>query len=139
MADKQIGLGTLVKVDEDANGSGHTTVTLVMSTTPPGRSRENVDITAIDDTLMTYAPGQEQHSQFVFRQMWDPLDTVHEHMDTLFGSKAIVEWQVVYCGSGVATDEFEGYVSNLEPQEITANGRIERTVTIQRRGAITRT
>lgn len=139
MADRQIGYGTLVKVDENDDGSSHTTCTLVMSTTPPGRSRANVDVTAIDDALMTYAPGQEEHSEFVFTQMWDPGDTQHEAIDTLFGAKTVVEWQVVYCGSGVATDEFEGYVSALEPAAITANEKMTRQVTIQRKGAITRT
>ena len=139
MADRQIGLGTLVKVDENDDGSSHTTCTLVMSVNPPGRAYENVDVSAIDDTLMTYVPGQEQHSEFTFRQQWDPGDTQHESIDTLFGAKTVVEWQVVYCGTGVATDEFEGYVSALSPEQITANAKIERTVTIQRKGAITRT
>jgi predicted secreted protein len=138
MATKQIGLGTIVKVDEDDSGSGFTTVTVVMDATPPKRERETVDCTSLDDTLQTYAPGIEKHSEFTFTQYWHPTDTQHASIDTLFGSKALVLWQVVYPFASSITDQFEGWVSALEPQTIKHNEHITRKVTIQRTGAITR-
>lgn len=139
MATKQVGLGTLVKVDENDDGSGHTTMTIVMDATPPARSRVLVDQTALDDTLQTYAPGIESFSEFKFNQYWHPGDTVHQHVDTLFGAKTIVEWQVVYPFATPVTDEFEGFVSAMTPGTIQHNGIISREVTVQRTGAITRT
>lgn len=139
MATKQIGLGTIVKVDEDDTGSTFTTCTVVMEVTPPKRSREKVDVTSLDDTLATYAPGIETHSEFKFKQFWHPTDTQHTSIDTLFGSKAQVIWNIVYPFASPITDQFEGWVSDIEPETITTNGTISRTVTIQRCTAITRT
>ena len=139
MATKQIALGTLVKVDENDDGNSHTTMTVVMDSTPPARKRARIDKTSLDDTLATFAAGIEQHSEFQFTQYWHPGDTVHQHVDTLFGAKTEVEWQIVYPFGTPVTDEFEGWVSDLEPQQLTVDGMITRRVTIQRTTATTRT
>jgi len=138
MATKQIGLGTLVKVDEDDSGSTFTTCTILMDTTPPKRERELVDQTALTDTLQTYAAGIEKHSEFSFTQYWHPTDTQHASIDTLFGAKTEVIWNIVYPFSSPITDSFEGFVSSLEPSTIKHNEVISRKVTIQRTSAITR-
>lgn len=139
MASKLLGLGTVVKVDENDDGSSHTTCTLVMNVTPPARERELIDGTTLSDTLATYEIGIEQHSEFVFTQVWEPGDTQHESIDTLFGSKAVVEWQIVYTNGTPKTDEFEGVVSRIGPQTIETNNLVMREVTVQRKGVITRT
>lgn len=138
MATKQIGLGTLVKVDEDDGGSGFTTCTIVMDVTPPKRERELVDCTALDDTLATYSAGIEKHSEFTFTQYWHPTDTQHASIDTLFGSKAAVLWNIVYPFASAITESFEGFVSAVEPGTVKHNEHITRKVTIQRTGSISR-
>jgi hypothetical protein len=137
MANKYLGLGTVLKVDEDDNGSGHTTITLVVDATPPARKRVRIDGTVLADTLSTYELGMEDFSEFSFSQLWDPIDTQHASLDTLFGAKTVVEWQIVYTSG--ETDEFEGYVSALEPQALTKDGLNSRKVTVQRKSATTRT
>lgn len=137
MAAHQLGLGTLIKVDENDDGASHTTCTLVTEATPPARKRERIDKTTLSDTLSTYGMGIETHSEFVFTQYWEPGDTQHESVDTLFGAKTVVEWQVVYVDATV--DEFEGIVSDIEPDPIKKDNFLMRKVTIQRTGAITRT
>lgn len=139
MATKQIGLGTLVKVDEDDSGATFTTCTVIMDVSPPKRERELVDQTALADTLQTYAAGIEKHSEFSFTQYWHPTDTQHASIDTLFGSKTEVIWNIVYPFSSPITDSFEGFVSGLEPSTIKHNEMITRKVTIQRTTATTRT
>lgn len=139
MATKQIGLGTIVKVDEDDSGSTFTTCTVVVDVSPPSRVRAGVDQTSLDDTLETEAPGIEQKSEFKFKQFWHPTDTQHASIDTLFDSKAQVIWNIVYPFATPITDQFEGWVSGLEPETITAGGMIMRTVTVKRMTAITRT
>jgi hypothetical protein len=138
MASKYIGLGTLFKVDENDDGTSHTTITLVITGTPPARKRERIDGTALADTLSTFEPGIEQHSEMMFTQFWEPGDTQHESIDTLFDAKTVVEWQIAYTTAGVV-DEFEGWVSDMEPEPIVHNGIFQRKVTIQRTSAITRT
>lgn len=138
MASKYIGLGTLLKVDEDDSGSAFTTITLVVNGTPPARKRERIDGTSLSDTLATYELGIEQHSEFKFTQFWEPEDTVHASLDTLFASKASVIFQIVYTTGGT-TDQFEGKVADLEPQQFVHNSIYMRDVTIVRDTAITRT
>lgn len=138
MATRQIGLGTLVKVDDDDSGAGFTTVGEIVNVTPNGRTRELVDRTVLADTLATMAAGIEAHSEFSFMQFWHPGDTNHQLIDTLFGSKAEVLWQIIYPFSTPVTDQFDGFVSGYEPEEIGRDGIISRRVTVQRTGAITR-
>lgn len=138
MASRYIGLGTVFNVDEDDSGSTFTAITLVITGTPPPRTRELIDGTALSDTLATYEAGIEQHSQYVFTQFWEPEDTVHASLDTLFGAKTQVIFTINYT-TGNTTDSFEGFVSGLEPQPIVHNGIYQRQVTIQRKTAITRT
>lgn len=143
MASKLLGLGTVVSVDENDGGSGFTTCTLVLSCTPPNRKRARIDGTSLSDTLATYEGGIEEHSEFSFTQFWEPEDTQHASLDTLFASASLtagkVLWNIVYVASPGTTDSFEGWISDLEPQTITASGLVQRNVTIQRTSAITRT
>lgn len=137
MANKYLGLGTVLKVDEDDNGSGHTTITLAVDATPPARKRVRIDATVLSDTLSTYKMGMEDFSEFSFNQLWDPIDTQHASLDTLFGAKTVVEWQIIYTSG--ETDEFEGYVSALEPGTLAKDNLNQRKVTVQRKSATTRT
>ena len=143
MASKLLGLGTVVGVDENDGGSGFTTCTLLLNCTPPSRKRERIDGTSLSDTLATYEGGIEQHSEFTFTQFWEPEDTQHVSIDTLFASGSLpagkVLWNITYTSAAPGTvDQFEGWVSDLEPQTITVNGLVQRNVTIQRTSAITR-
>lgn len=137
MAGKHLGNGTVLKVDEDANGTGHTTITLVVDCTPPKRSRVRIDGTVLSDTLSTYELGMEDFSEFSFNHLWDPLDTQHVSFDTLFGSKAVVEYQIVYTSTEI--DKFTGYVSELAPSPVVKDGLLSRKVSVQRKSANTRT
>lgn len=138
MAEKTIALGTIVKCDSDDDDTFEV-VGQIRSATPPGRTRERVAEDDLSDTLRTEAMGIEQASDFEFMQLWEPGDTEHEKMDTLFGSKDIVSWQCIYPVSTPVTDEFTGQVAALEPEQLVANNLIGRKVTVHRKSAITRT
>jgi hypothetical protein len=129
MASKILGLGTVVKVADAA-------ITLLLSATPPKRSRVLIDGTALADTLATNELGIESHSEFVFTQFWEPNDTMHQSIDTLFENKTEAVFKTEYT-NGVS-DSFSGKVSELAPQQIESGGLIQRQVTIQRTTAITR-
>lgn len=137
MASNQLGLGSLVKVDHDADAS-YTTVGLVRTITPPARVRIRIDGTVLADTLKTYEMGVEDFSELQFLQLWEPGDSNHEILDTLFGSKAEVNWQVLYGSGPVQTDQFAGKVSDLTPEPIEIDALLARVVMVQRTGAITR-
>ena len=139
MANKLLGLGTVIKVDENGDGDAHTTVTLVVNATPPARERELIDGTALADSLATYEAGIEMHSEFTFTQFWEPGDTQHESIDTLFGNKNVVQWQILYTSTPAKTHTFTGFVSRLAPNTIEVNGLLMREATVQRKSAITPT
>ncbi len=138
MASKQISLGTILKTDDDSNGS-FDTMTLVRSITPPPRQRELIDGLVLSDTFDVPLPGIEQSSQMVFEQLWHPNDSEHEKMDTLFASKASFDVQIVTPHTTPVTDEMTVKCVGLEPAALETGGVYARTVTLQRQGAITRT
>lgn len=137
MASKYLGLGTLFKVDEDDSGSTFTTITLCIDGTPPKRSRVRIDATALTDTLSTYKMGMEDFSEFSFTQFWDPLDTQHVSLDTLFAAKTQVIWTITYTSGEV--DSFEGFVSELSPTTVAKDQLLQRKVVVQRKTDTTRT
>lgn len=137
MATKHVALGTVIAVDV-AGGSSYATITLAMDATPPARKRVKVDATALSDTLATFNPGIEDHSEYTYTQYWHPTDTQHESVDTIFGSGAIATWKITYPLSTPVLDTFSGWVSDLEPASLQTNGMITRKCTIQRTSAITR-
>lgn len=137
MAAHQLGLGTVVSVDENDGGSVFTACTLVTAAKPPGRKRVRIDKTTLTDTLATDGAGIEDKSDFELTQYWEPNDTQHESIDTLFGAKTEVLWNIVYVDG--TTDSFNGVVMDIDPEEIQKDKYLMRKVVIHRTGAITRT
>lgn len=131
MAAKNLGLGTVLTVNA-------VTLTLGIDATPPGKKRALIDGSTLTDTLATYEAGIEEHSEYMFTHFWEPGDTMHEGIDTLFGNKTEVAITIDYTDSGTTTETFNGIVSDLEPQTIQKNNLLMRKVTIQRTGAISR-
>lgn len=131
---KYIGLGTAFAVDDDDSGSVFTTIALVINATPPPRTRVLIDGTALSDTLQTYEAGIEAHSAYSFTHYYEPNETNGNLMTTLFANKTKVLFQITYTSTDV--EQFEGFVSGIEPQQIVHDQLYTRLVTIQRTGAI---
>ena len=138
MATKHVALGTIIQVDT-AGGSSYTTITLAIDATPPNRTWVKVDQTALSDTLATFAPGIEDHSEWMFNQYWHPNDTMHASLDTVAAAKTDCAWKITYPFSSPMSDTFSGWISELSPAVLQTNGMIMRKVTAQRTTAITRT
>lgn len=133
---RHLGLGTILRVDADAN-STYETITLVLSAKPPGREREEVDDTTLDSTLQTNSMGIEKHSHYTFRIKDDGTDAVVVSLNTLFGSRAKVNWRIVWTYATSNTWTFEGVVQKLDYQTIEHNKHYELEVTVHRTGGIT--
>lgn len=131
MAAKNLGLGTVLTVNA-------VELTLGVDATPPAKKRALIDGSTLTDTLATYEAGIEEHSEYMFTHYWEPGDTMHEGIDTLFGSKAEVAITLAYTDSGTTTETFNGIVSDLEPQPIQKDNLLMRKVTVQRTGSIGR-
>lgn len=137
MASKQVGLATVVSVDDDDSGSVFTTITLVADVTPPGKTRVEVEAVALADTLQTNELGIEGVSYYEFTLFWHVGDTNHEIMDTLFASKNEVLWQWVSPHTTPKTSQFNGKVVDLANQTVQHNTVFLRKCKVMRTGAIT--
>jgi hypothetical protein len=135
---RQVGLGTLFKLDSTQGGT-FVTHPLTDSVTPPPRNRARIDSLVLGDTLNVPLLGVEETSEFPVTYHWHPGETEHEKLDTLFGSKAEFDVQVVYPFATPVTDEFSVRCVELTPEAITPTGTIKRTATLLRTSAITRT
>jgi len=133
---KYIGLGCVVQVDP-AGATSYLTIDQVVSFTPPERSRETVDATTLDDTLQVYLPGIEKFSNAEVKIIWDPDDTDHGAIYTLFGSKAEAQWKLTYTDGTPATWTFKGKVFDFKLESVEHNKPLTATISIHRTGAIT--
>lgn len=137
MASKQVALGTFFKIDDDTLGFDNQT--LVQEITPPPRMRAQIDADELQDTLSVPELGIEEKSEVQYMQIWHPGDTEHEKLDTLFGSMAAFDVQIVTPHATPVTDEFSAKCVGLEPEALGVDGLYRRRVTLVRTTAITRT
>ena len=140
MADKLIGYGTLVKLGSTAQGE-------VRSLTPPAQTYERVAVDDLDSTLRTEMQGIEDVSEVSFTQLWEPGDTNHALVDTDFTNRTTSSWSIVYPGvndgsggslTATQTWTFNAIVVALEPAEISNADVVTRSVTLSRKGDITK-
>jgi hypothetical protein len=131
MATKNLGHGAVTTCNA-------VSVTLVTDATPPGKKRVLIDGSTLTEDLATYEAGIEDFSEYTFNHFWEPGDSVHEGIETLFGAKTEVAFTIAYNDTGVTTETFNGIVSDLEMATIVKDGLLSRKVTVQRTGAISR-
>lgn len=132
---RTLGLGTIVKMDDDDSGSVFTTVSLVTTATPPARKRVRVSGVALSDTLETDDMGIEAKNDVVFTLMYEPHDTQHAALDTLFANKTQIIWNITYASADIET--FEGVLSDIEPQPFSHDQYLTMQLTIHRKTAST--
>lgn len=128
---RQVAHGTVL------NTANNTPLQLVISITPPGRSRQEIDALALADTFHVPLLGIEEKSELSALQFWHPGDSNHEALDTAFEDKSNLTLQIVSDHDEPVTQEFTAMVSKLEPEELAPGGMWKRKVTFLRTGAIT--
>jgi hypothetical protein len=141
MANARLGLGTLVKYDHDDDAS-YTTIGEISAVDPPPREYEAVDATDLADVLQVSLQGIEQSSTWEFTQIYTDGDTVHEYIDSAFGSKHNYSWQIIFAadsGGGAArTWQFTSRIMAIGHETVDASSVCSRVITLQRTSAITR-
>lgn len=130
-----LGLGTVIKVDDDDSGSGYTSITLLLNASRPKRVRERVDAAALEDTLAVEGMGIELAGDVEFEIFSDPGSTQDTIFHTLFASKNQVLWQFLYADSG--TETFEAIIAAIEPLQIVRNEYHKIKITLARQTAST--
>lgn len=132
---RTLGLGTVLKMDDDDSGSVFTTITLVVTATPPARKRVRVSGVALADTLETDDMGIEAKSDYTFTTFREPNDTQSAMFNTLFTNKTQIIWNVTYASGDIET--FEGIVSDIEPGQVVHDQFVTEQITIHRKTAST--
>lgn len=136
MVTPQIHLGTVFKLDSTQGGTFVTQPNVIV-VDPPPRERPVVSAAELGQDFAGQDVGQEGESQFSFEQHWGPTDTEHLKFDTLMGSRAEADCQIVSSDATAITDEFSFKVVSISRGQITANEMRKRTVTCVRTSAIT--
>jgi hypothetical protein len=134
-----LGYGSVVSVDDNDSGSVFTVLSGCTSITPPDKEWFKVDGSTLDDAFEVIRGGTQKATEFVFAQVWIVKSTNHEIIDTLFGTKNPVLWNVVYPQGTAVTDSFEGYVSKVTAAVKGPNEYWMREITVQATSLITRT
>lgn len=139
MSTKLVGYGTIVKY-------GSTAVGEIRSVTLPPRTYTRVEADDLDSTLKYSLQGIYQESDVEFVQLWEPGDATQiAAVDTLQENRTVSAWAIQYPGipdgsggtTASATETFNAVVMDVQPMEIENSAILARTVTLNRRGAIT--
>lgn len=130
-----LGLGTVLKMDDDDSGSTYTSIVQLITATRPSRVRERVEKTALEDTLAADDMGIELAGDVVFEIYSDPGSTQETTFGTLFAAKTQILWQFLYADSG--TETFEAIIAALEPQPIVRGEHQKLRITLARQTAST--
>jgi hypothetical protein len=151
MPKKLSGCGFVVRVDL-SGGSTFTTVGLVDSISPWGRSKVVIETPTLDCTASAEV-GREEQSTISFTQYYDPQDADMVAFDTNFVDSLTdpdvkdITVQLVtpsYSTDGVAaaaavTEEATCQIQEISREDLTPEGYYKRTVTMLRKSDITRT
>ena len=139
------GRGALVKANVSGDTNTMVTVGLCTSITPPGVSATPVDCTGLEDTYPVILHGIEEASECTFECLHDPDDTGDDGVETLYGNRKEVIWQIVAVTVNTAgttktwTKAFTAKVMGYKPGVVDGANPIKRTVTLHRTSAITDT
>lgn len=152
MAVKVTACGSVVRLDF-GDGDSFQTQGLCDSVTPFNMSKAIVDTPDLSCNASSEV-GREEQSTMTFTQFWDPQDEIHNKVEENFEesktdlSKRDITAQLV--SPEYATDEEDALAANvtweatvqiasITPEELTPEGFYKRTVTLLRKGAITKT
>ena len=131
---RQLGLGTIFKVDDDDSGSVFTTITLSLEGTPPNRTRRKIPGEVLGDTLATYMFGIEDYSTVSFVIYCEVNDTQHAMLRTLFTNKSQVLWNFTYASADVEQADY--VISSIVPRSFGVDTLLAEEITLERMGSI---
>ena len=135
--EKYVGATAVLSVDP-AGGASFSQVLGVIVNKLPAQRKENVDVTAIDDTTGDSRQGIEEPGEFSFDIFWDPDDTVHGSLQTLYGSGDSAAWKLVLTdGSSTLTITWSGHLVELDRQPVNKSSGLVARIRGFKRGALT--
>ena len=109
----------------------------VKSVTPPGQTRELVDISCLEDAFGAHEPGSETPTSMVLNIAFDVGSGVDDKLQEQYDSQCAFNVQITN-PKWTKQYQFPAKVAALEPQEINRTDIMVMQVTFARTGALTR-
>lgn len=132
MAKKTTGCGTILSLDE-SGGTTYTAVSNIANVTPATQSRVIVESPELDTCENNGDAGREEVKTMSFMQYWEPGDTDHERVDTMYANNTDGGWKIEY-GHDYAVSQpaqtFNGKVQEMAPAQVVSEEVVQRSVTI---------
>ena len=139
---------------QDSNGYAITQIGCPTGITGLGGAANQVDVTCLDDSEMSYIRGMPNPSTMQVALNFDPAKVNHQLLWDLYEAGDTLDWVLgwsdgigipptVNAGTGVITfpdtrtfTEFEGYIADL-PLDFAINTTVKSNMQVQRSGART--
>lgn len=121
----------------------YTNIPQLVSVSPPGGEVASVDKTYLSSVAKEKRAGRiPDAGQFSFDIEYDPNDSTHQALYALVWTPANQWWQLVYNDGLTVTNaeiEFEGFITNWEPEDLEDESNLRVSVTVEITGVITST
>jgi hypothetical protein len=103
----------------------------------PSGSKEEIDITAINDTAKAFIGGMPDFGQLTFKMAWDPANAAHQYLLTRYNTANVTDsWKIVCSDSGLAEIAFSGAVTGFQ-WDFSRGAAASVNVTVKISGAAT--
>lgn len=118
-------------------GATPTYVAEVVSITPPGMSRDTVDVTHLesDNAWKEYIGSLKDSGEASITINYVPTVAASDALFTAFGSDAAQDFTILFPG-GTVKMTFKGIVTGYEPGDLVADDKMSLTFTVKATGAV---
>lgn len=132
---KVLGSGINIKLNS-------VTVGCITGVTPPGRSREQVEIECLNENVSTFISSNLiKQGQLQFTVGWDPSQTAanggdqSKMLDDLFNQPThedrVGSWEIEFAQfNPVVSMRFDGTIGDISPSPVEKNGLLTRQLTV---------
>jgi hypothetical protein len=81
----------------------------------PGGDKEEIEVTAISDTVKKYLSGLRDEGEVSFGLFYDPANAVHAAIKSNYDASGntVVNWKIILPDDGAAEIAFSGYVKTF--------------------------
>jgi hypothetical protein len=136
---KQVGRGAKLYYGDTTGPTSFLQVPQCESIGEIGNENPQVEVTDLESTAREYLAGLADSAEIVFGFLADPLNAVHQQMDTDRRNGTVRYWKVeVYrAGSLIRTGTFQGFVKRHAWGPFTNNEATKMPMTIKLSGDVT--
>lgn len=138
---KQLGRGTRLYRGDVGSATNFVQVPQVTSVGEIRKTTAKVEVTDLDSTAREYLPDLPDPQTVVVQALWDPLNGVHQQLDTDQRAGTVRYWKVeVYRGTPLAlikTGTFQAYVAEFATGPFENSTPVNAPATLQMSGDVT--